>query len=106
MLGHLGTTILLCILRTQSRRRACSGVTRHVACIARGFFEATALMLGSRPNESNPSVQTQGIHLYSVRVLGRTLWGWQQCDAAGDLLLCSEHLFPDYVSCLCDSLRS
>lgn len=62
-------------------------------------------MLGSRPNESNPGVHTPGVQLYSVRVLGRTLWGWQRHNAAGDVLACGEHLFPDYVACLCDSLR-
>jgi hypothetical protein len=95
-----------CIRRAQIRRRATPWSAR--ACRlhrARGFPEVTALMLGSRPNEPNPAVQTRGVQLYSVRVLGRTLWGWQRRNAAGDLLACNGHFFPDYVDCLCDSLR-
>jgi hypothetical protein len=89
------------------RRRATSLERPGMPIASREEFVRidSALMLGSRPNESNPALQTLGIRLYSVRVLERTLWGWQRRNAAGDLLACNGHFFPDYVDCLCDSLR-
>lgn len=62
-------------------------------------------MLGSRRSEIEIDTRAHGEELYSIRVLGRTLWGWQRHSAQGELLARSEHLFADYVACLCDSRR-
>jgi hypothetical protein len=62
-------------------------------------------MLGSRSSDIALDTRPHGEELYSVSVLGRTLWGWQRRSAQGEVLARSEHLFADYVACLCDSRR-
>ena len=36
---------------------------------------------------------------------GRTLWRWDRRGSAGEIIASGETLFPDYVTCLCDSQR-
>lgn len=62
-------------------------------------------MLGSQRSEIELDTRGYGEVLYSVRVLGRTLWGWQRRNVQGEVIACCEHLFADYVTCLCDSRR-
>jgi len=68
-------------------------------------FDMAHSMLGSARNEFTAPAASPARELFRVPLPGRTLWRWQQRNAAGDLVAHSEQLFPDYVACLCDSLR-
>jgi len=60
-------------------------------------------MLGSHPHEcATPDARE---HLFSVTLSGQTLWGWHRRGESGDIIARSEHLFADYVTCLCDARR-
>jgi hypothetical protein len=65
---------------------------------------ARADMRGSNPREYVSKDGTQ-VTLFSIRLGGRTRWGWFSIDAGGALRGYSKTFFPDYVSCLCDSQR-
>jgi hypothetical protein len=62
-------------------------------------------MLGSSPREFVAAPPAFGQRIYSVKLAGRTLWGWQRLDETGVLLASSEQLFMDYMSCFCDARR-
>jgi hypothetical protein len=62
-------------------------------------------MHGSRRHEFDPPAAIPAGEVFCLRVAGQTLWGWQRRDAEGDICASSEHLFPDYVACLCDAQR-
>jgi hypothetical protein len=61
------------------------------------------VMLGSSPREFVSASPVSGERIFSVDVLGRTLWGWERRDETGAVLASSEQLFMDYVSCFCDA---
>ena len=65
---------------------------------------ARADMRGSNPREYVSKDGTQ-VTLFSIRLGGRSRWGWFSIDAGGALRGYSKTFFPDYVSCLCDSQR-
>ena len=62
-------------------------------------------MLGSQRREFVAARATPSEEIYSVKLGGRTLWGWLRRDAEGALLASGEQLFMDYVSCFCDARR-
>jgi hypothetical protein len=62
-------------------------------------------MRGSRRHEYHPPAAIAAREVFCLRVAGQTLWGWQRRDAEGGIRASSEHLFPDYVACLCDAQR-
>jgi hypothetical protein len=63
-------------------------------------------MVGSQPREFVSEPLLQSNRLYSIKLPGRTLWGWERRDAAGEVVACSEQLFMDYVACFCDAQRT
>jgi hypothetical protein len=63
------------------------------------------VMLGSSPREFVAAAPVPGERIFSVEVLGRTLWGWERRDETGAVLASSEQLFMDYVSCFCDARK-
>ena len=63
-------------------------------------------MLGSRPREFVSAPQPRFDRLFCIKLPGRTLWGWERRDAAGEVVASSEQLFMDYVACFCDAQRT
>jgi hypothetical protein len=59
-------------------------------------------MLGSGRRHFHHRATTRS-ELFSVRIFGQTFWGWVRRNERGEVLACAEHLFPDYVACLCDA---
>jgi hypothetical protein len=80
-------------------------VRRHAVC-GNGRSENPQAndMRGSRYREYVPRHSVQAT-LFSIRLGGRTLWGWFAMDAGGALRGYSKGFFRDYVTCLCDSQR-
>jgi hypothetical protein len=70
----------------------------------RGFLFSAIHMLGS-PRKTYTLPARGGAQLFRVTLVGRVLWGWERRSSNGRIIERSAHLFPDYVSCLCDAER-
>ena len=44
-----------------------------------------------------------GVRVFAVQLPGQTFWGWHRQGEKGDIVAHSEHLFSEYVACLCDA---